>query len=154
MRINFLKIAVLILVCFSCKDQDEQKNISPKVSESTELSKNLECYSYIKNQDTIYLSYTNLEDSTVEGNLIYKLFEKDRNQGHFKGKWTGDSLFADYEFESEAAISTREIFFFKTDSGLIEGYGPVKDTLNKIVFQEHSTLILNENILLEPVDCD
>jgi len=154
MRTNFLKFTVLILLCSSCKDQNEQKDVNPKISESNEVSKSIECYSYTKNQDTIYLSITNLDDSIVEGNLTYKLYEKDKNQGRFSGKWTGDSLFADYEFESEGAISTREIFFFKTDSGLVEGYGPVKDTLNKIVFQEHSTLILNENIRLEHVDCD
>ncbi|MCB7479915.1 hypothetical protein [Christiangramia sediminis] len=154
MRINFLKLGVLLFLCISCKDRDAQKEISPEISESNEASKSIGCYSYTMNQDTIYLSITILEDSIVEGNLTYKLYEKDKNQGRFSGKWIGDSLFADYEFESEGAISTREIFFFKTDSGLVEGYGPVKDTLNKIVFQEHSTLILNENIRLEHVDCD
>lgn len=153
MRINFLKLAVFIFLWVACKDQKEQQEINQQTSDST-VSKKIRCYTYIKNQDTIYLRFTNLEDSIVEGNLIYKLYEKDKNQGSFKGKWTGDSLFADYEFESEGAFSTREIFFFKTDSGLVEGYGPVKDTLNKIVFQDHRTLILNENILLEPVDCD
>lgn len=154
MKIYFLKLGVLILLCVSCKDQKEHQEVSPKISESNKMSKSIRCFSYTENKDTIYLTFTNLEDSTVEGNLIYKLYEKDRNQGRLKGKWTGDSLFADYEFESEGVISTREIFFFKTDSGLIEGYGPVKDTMNKVVFQEHSTLVLNENILLKPVDCD
>ncbi|WP_300438858.1 hypothetical protein [Christiangramia sp.] len=144
----------IILFIISCNDSKKQKEISKEAVQSIEVSKNIRCYGYSKDKDTIYLKVTNLEDSLVEGNLTYKLSGKDRNQGDFKGRWKGDSLFADYEFDSEGSRSTREIFFFKTDSGLVEGYGPVKDTLNKVIFQKHSTLILNENILLKPINCD
>lgn len=153
MKFNILKLILVALIFISCKEEKESIKAA-KVPEATQIAKSIRCYSYTKNNDTIYLSYTELDDSFVDGNLTYKMFEKDSNRGSFKGKWIGDSLFADYEFHSEGSISTREIFFYKTDAGLIEGYGPVKDTLNKVVFKEHSTLVLNENILLKPVDCD
>lgn len=144
---------ILILLFASCKKSKEQ---DPEISldKITDQSlNNIECFRYSKNNDTIFISLTS-NDSIVSGNLTYNLFEKDRNKGNFKGEWKGDSLFADYEFKSEGLLSTREIFFFKTDSGLVEGYGPVMDTLNKVVFRDHSTLVLNQNILLKPVKCD
>lgn len=154
MKFNFLYFCLSCLLFISCnQDKKEKKVITESKSETKEVKISSRCYSYTMNNDTIYLKVTNLEDSLVEGNLSYNLFEKDRNQGKFEGKWHGDSLFVDYEFEAEGVTSTREVFFLKTDSGMIEGYGPVKDTLNKVVFQEHSTLILNENILLKSVDC-
>ncbi|MDR5590060.1 hypothetical protein [Christiangramia sp. SM2212] len=154
MKLKFLFICTFIFLLTSCNQDKSKKTESPLAEkEVKEFTISSRCYSYSMNKDTIYLKVTNLKDSLVEGNLTYNLFEKDRNQGNFEGKWHGDSLFADYEFESEGKSSTREIFFLKTESGLIEGYGPLKDTLNKVIFQEHSTLILNENILLKPVDC-
>ncbi|CAL66050.1 hypothetical protein [Christiangramia forsetii] len=156
MKIKFQGLVLISILTISCNNGNKQKVDTAKTAETIEtekISKSTRCYGYSKNNDTIYLKVTNLADSLVEGNLTYNLFEKDRNQGSFKGRWKGDSLFADYEFSSEGSISTREIFFFKTDSGFIEGYGPVKDTLNKVKFQEHSTLVLNENILLKPLDC-
>jgi len=153
MKFYFLKLLFIALILVSCKEKKDI-NKAEKVTENQEVAKSIRCYSYSKDKDSIFLSYTELDDSFVEGNLTYKLYEKDNNRGSFKGKWIGDSLFADYEFQSEGSISTREIFFYKTDAGLIEGYGPVKETLNKVVFQEHSTLALNENLLLKPIDCD
>jgi len=153
MKLYFLKFLFIALILVSCK-QEKETNKAAKVSENEIAAKSIRCYSYSKDKDSIFLSYTKLDDSFAEGNLTYKLYEKDNNRGSFKGRWVGDSLFADYEFQSEGSISTREIFFYKTDAGLIEGYGPVKDTLNKVVFEEHSNLKFNENILLKPVDCD
>jgi len=153
MKLYYLKLLFIALILVSCK-KEKETNKAAKVSENEIAAKSIRCYSYSKDKDSIFLSYTELDDSFVEGNLTYKLYEKDNNRGSFKGRWIGDSLFADYEFQSEGSISTREIFFYKTDAGLIEGYGPVKDTLNKVVFEEHSNLKFNENILLKPVDCD
>jgi len=155
MKSNFVYLSLIIAILLvSCKDQNDQRLKQNKNSETINNSVNQICFQYSNNKDTIFLSYTHENDSITEGNLIYSFFEKDRNVGTFKGKWKGDSLFADYEFKSEGTVSIREVFFYKTNSGLVEGYGPVKDTLNKVVFQEHSTLVLNENIFLEPVKCD
>ena len=153
MEIQIFKLILIAVLLVSCSDKKKKEKIikNPDTIESTE---NFECFAYTQNEDTIYMKFTEMKDSTVSGSLTYNFYGKDRNKGEFKGKWSGDSLFADYQFQSEGSVSTREIFFFKTEAGLIEGYGPVKDTLNKVVFQEHRTLVLNENILLKPVDCN
>ena len=152
MKYKIFQFTLLAFVLISCgkKQEKEKKELN---SSRTEVSKTIRCYSYTKEKDTIYLKVINLDDSIVQGNLTYNLYEKDSNRGEFEGKWKGDSLFADYEFQSEGKVSTREIFFYRTDSGMIEGYGPVKDSLNKTVFRDRQTLVLNENILLKPVDC-
>lgn len=155
MRNSFLIMLIASIFIFSCKEQEkEEKEPIVQKKATQEVSKSTRCYSFSKNKDSIYLKLSTLADSIVEGNLTYNFFEKDRNQGSLKGKWIGDSLFADYEFDAEGTTSTREVFFFKKDSGLVEGYGPVKDSLDKVVFQDHKTLVLNENILLKPTNCD
>ena len=153
METRIIKLILIAFLLISCNDKIKNEETA-KTSNPEKLTENFRCFAYAQNQDTIYLKFTETKDSIVSGSLIYNFYEKDLNKGDFKGKWIGDSLFADYQFKSEGSVSTREIFFFKTNAGLIEGYGPVKDTLNKIVFQEHRTLVLNENILLKPVDCD
>jgi len=153
METRIFKLLLIAVLLISCNDKKKNEEISKKPSFEKSPEKFM-CFTYAHNQDTIHLKFTEMKDSTVSGNLTYNFYEKDQNKGSFKGKWSGDSLFADYQFQAEGSVSTREIFFFKTDAGLIEGYGPVKDTLNKVIFQEHRTLVLNENILLKPVDCD
>jgi len=153
METRIIKLILIAVLLISCSDKKKNEQMI-KNPDAIELTENIKCFIYSQNQDTIYLKFTEMKDSIVSGSLVYNFYEKDSNKGKFEGKWIGDSLFADYQFQSEGAVSTREIFFLKTEAGLIEGYGPVKDTLNKVVFQEHRTLILNENILLKPVDCD
>lgn len=153
MKFKLLYISLSAFLLISC-DQAKKNTKTPSPEKETkQVIIRSRCYSYTSNKDTIYLEVTSLEDSLVEGHLTFNFFEKDRNNGSFKGKWKGDSLFADYEFKSEGKLSTREIFFVKTDSGLIEGYGPIKDTLNKAIFKDHRSLRLNKNMLLKPVDC-
>jgi hypothetical protein len=41
------------------------------------------------------------KDLSVVGNLCYRFFEKDKNDGTVIGKLQGDTLIADYTFMSE-----------------------------------------------------
>ncbi len=154
MKRNLLILPLLFLSFTACKDQ--QKKAMETKSETAEIVEipkiEIECYQYIQDKDSIFLKLK-INGAEVQGDLTYSLYQKDRNQGTFRGKMSGDSLFADYNFQAEGTSSIREIFFVKTDSGLIEGYGPVIQKSEKTEFKNRNSLKLNTDILLERVSC-
>ena len=70
----------------------------------------------------VQLEMTNV-DNEVSGILVYELKEKDRNKGTIKGTMNGDTLIANYTFQSEGTESIRQVAFLMKDKQLIEGYG-------------------------------
>ncbi|MGA8853095.1 MAG: hypothetical protein WB492_02850 [Christiangramia sp.] len=150
--LSFLVILTLLLSCKNEKDKEPLLTPETEEKEAVEISEKVECFSYSGEKDTIFMSIHIKDDSIVEGDLVYSLDEKDRNKGSIRGTIHGDSLFADYEFDSEGRSSTREVFFLRTDNGLIEGFAPVKDSQNKTVFTHHN-FRMNNKMALTRVDC-
>jgi hypothetical protein len=89
----------------------------------------------------------------VTGELIYKLFEKDSNNGIIKGEMRGDTLVADYTFNAEGKQSTRQVAFLKRDGKLAEGYGEISEKDGKIIFNNISTLKFGDAIEFIEVNC-
>lgn len=159
MKLKLLSAIFSLIFFYSCKEQ--KKQTSPNVpatktetnaSEVNRKAESIECFGYAKAGDTIFLSIRNKKDNFLEGDLVYALNEKDKNRGNIYGHWKGDSLFADYEFTSEGITSVREVFFLKTDSGMIEGHAPVAVRNSKTVFSNHN-FSLNNKIILKRTDC-
>lgn len=75
------------------------------------------CYAYENGNDTVQMSL-NINGERVTGELTYMLFEKDSNRGQVKGTFSGDTLTADYTFQSEGMRSVREVIFVKNGSSL------------------------------------
>lgn len=154
MKSSILKIGILLLAFSSCKNE-EKKVMEPeetKVVEEIKHTKKIECFGYSKNRDTIYLALHITDDSLVEGNLSYSLYEKDQNKGELRGRLSNDSLFADYSFESEGITSTREVFFIRTDSGFAEGFTNSEERNSKLVFTDKN-FQLNTDFTLKRMDC-
>lgn len=61
-----------------------------------------------------------INDKSVNGDLIYNLFEKDRNEGKFTGILSGDTIIAQYEFQAEGMMSTREAKFIKKGKVIVD----------------------------------
>ena len=93
--------------------------------ESKDTSKYI-CYAY-ENRDTVKLSI-NINNDEVSGDLNYNIFEKDRNNGQIRGTMSGDTIIAEYQFQSEGLTSTREVAFLRKGSTLVEGFGPMDST--------------------------
>lgn len=147
-----------IFLLSGCNNQSEkhaEKRVEEKISEPEKLpvKKHKECFAMENSKDSIYLSITVTEDHMVSGDLSYNLYEKDSNRGEIQGRFSGDSLFADYSFNSEGQQSTREVFFLKTADGLKEGFGPIISKGNRTQFDDHQNLQINNNIVLQRVDC-
>ena len=65
----------------------------------------------------------------------------------------GDTLVADYTFNSEGIESVRQVAFLKKGDQLLEGYGDVEQKDNKTVFKNISTLSFGQSTIFNKTDC-
>jgi hypothetical protein len=143
---QYLTIAVIGILA-ACQPQENKTTESKKVSSTKQT-----CYTYTKNRDTATLMLIT-SGRVVTGELIYKLFEKDSNNGIIKGEMRGDTLVADYTFNAEGKQSTRQVAFLKRDGKLAEGYGEISEKDGKIIFNNISTLKFGDAIEFIEVNC-
>lgn len=149
---NLIVIALLALGV-SCKEQAETK---PPQQENTAVSEKYEehCYLYAQNKDTIALMLTQSKNLVV-GEMFYNFYEKDGSFGSFEGIVKGDTIFGDYDFESEGTRSKRELIFLKKGNTLLQGYGAVEvDGNNTTVFKSNTSITFDEKFPLTAADCD
>jgi len=111
-----------------------------------------QCYAHLTATDTIRLTLQTTQP-TVTGQLTYHYFEKDRNRGTLSGAMHGDTLLADYTFQSEGTTSVRQVAFLRRDIGFIEGFGPVAERGDKTVFTQPHALTFDAKYTLLPVAC-
>jgi hypothetical protein len=144
---KFIFFISAITVFISCNKQN------PASKGEDDLIEMETCYRYINNKDTIQLN-ARIQDSTVTGTLVYKLFEKDKNEGTIQGYMDGDLIIADYVFTSEGTSSIRQVVFKKTNNGLIEGYGDIVTVNKRTKFKSIDSLHFNNSSPLQKSNCD
>lgn len=125
---------------------------SVTLEEKNEFQDN-SCYRYESSKDTVSLRL-NRTDNEVSGTLSYNYLEKAKDKGSFKGRIVGDTIFADYTYDSPEKKGVREVIFIKKDSSLVEGYGETEEIKGKTKFKTDAILSFNEAISLEQVECD
>jgi hypothetical protein len=156
MRITtFATFAFGLGLLTACNEQpaqrtDEQANTPASAAPSTPAGP--QCYAYTAGKDTVRLILQTTQP-TVAGQLIYSYFEKDRNRGTISGAMHGDTLLADYTFQSEGTTSVRQVAFVRRGSGFIEGYGDIAERNGKTVFEKPHALQFDSKNLLSPVAC-
>ena len=114
--ICIINTALLLASCTASRTEEK-----PESKNDSVLYK---CYGSYTDKDSVFLKII-YEGDRVNGDIVYKLFEKDKNIGNFKGTLHGDTVFAVYNFFSEGRTSTREVAFLKKSDMLIEGFGPM-----------------------------
>lgn len=147
-------IALLFLACSSCNNGDSataamkdtaasSQTIHTNISDAVVTNKQPVmlngCYQMAQKRDTATLSLA-LKDSTITGNLQYNLYQKDRNIGSLKGVLRGNTIYADYRFQSEGTTSVREVVFKIQDSVLLQGFGELTEKNGKVVFKNKENL--------------
>jgi len=157
---NYTKL-IMLLICvlaLSCKNEGPEKAEEIKVEKQaivapkTESVQRIECYSYLKNKDTIYLALRIKDDSIVQGDLAYSYYQKDATKGQINGRISNDSLYANFNYTSEGTSAEREVFFLRTTTGFVEGNTNLVEINGKNVF-ENNDFKLNNKFLLERTDC-
>lgn len=133
------------MTCVACNnDRSETNNDADTIKDydtgtSSPAETISECYENINGKDTVFLSIFS-QSKVITGSLVYNYYEKDKNSGTIKGNMYGDTLIADYIFNSEGVTSTREVAFLKRESAFIEGYGDMQEEGGKMVFTNRSNL--------------
>lgn len=128
---------------------------SPDTTLSPTLSiagKSTECYRWVKQRDTISLTLRT-QGEEVTGDLAYRFYEKDKSRGSIAGEMIGDTLLAEYTFDSEGMRSVREVIFLRKEGKLYEGYGDVEEKGGRMVFINRSALQFGEGSVLSKIDC-
>ncbi|MBB6236311.1 hypothetical protein HDC90_000922 [Pedobacter sp. AK013] len=112
----------------------------------------IRCYQYIKNRDTAILSLKT-EDNKVTGTLGYNLYEKDKNAGTITGIVKGDTIIANYIFQSEGKTSIREVAFLKKGNQIAEGFGDVQEEKGETKFKDLSKLKFDGSMTFDKIEC-
>lgn len=151
-------IATLLLtVLVSCKKATDTEpiQIEPKAPKEAEIVEPAgdQCYASSADGNVIEMSFNVNSHQEVNGKLSYNLSGKDKNEGTLIGNMKGDTLIADYTFTSEGVSSVREVAFLQKDGTLIEGFGDVISTNDKVTFKDKSKLKFDAKNTLTKVDC-
>ena len=136
---------VTIFIFSSCNNSPKQPD---KKEESITKIQAKNCYIFTSEKDSVFMDI-NVEGNLVNGNLVYKLFQKDLNKGTIQGSMKGDTLIATYKFISEGTESVREVAFLKKGNTFIEGFGDVEEKNGGMVFKITNSLNFNSIIILQ-----
>lgn len=163
MKPQTLPIAFIALFIISCNSENKKSAVSdtPEMiardttftATNPVIKKTTDCYQFVKGKDTVLMKL-NIEGEELTGELKYNWFEKDRNTGTFAGEMKGDTIIAEYLFDSEGLRSVRDIVFVRKDGKLYEGSGHMTEKGGKAVFTERSQLKFGEGVVLSKVACN
>ena len=110
------------------------------------------CYTYIKGKDTAALMLITTGIVST-GELRYKWFEKDKSSGTIEGEMHGDTLVANYSFNSEGRRSVRQVVFLKKVNQFLEGFGEVEEKYGTVKFKDLRKIDFSNPIVFEKVPC-
>ncbi|GGE50873.1 hypothetical protein EV200_10292 [Pedobacter psychrotolerans] len=145
-------LAIFTSAMMACQSNNTKTtSTDSKVAETDTNLK--QCFQYINKKDTASLNLVT-NKGTVNGVLSYNLFEKDKNNGSVAGIVKGDTIIADYTFQSEGTTSTRQVVWLKKNDQLIEGFGDVEEVKGKMKFKNTSSLRFDQSIVFKRFICN
>ena len=125
-----LQFLTLSVILYACRPSPAPRDLSG-------------CYQMVTGKDTAMLSL-NHEGDTVTGSLSYHWYEKDNNEGSFRGVIKNDSLIvAHYNFQSEGITSVRQIVFKVRGEELLQGYGEIRMKNDTAFFRDVDLVIFD-----------
>lgn len=153
--IYLLSNVILLVIITSCMDSKKKEVAVPSLKvEAPMETDQKECYQAVLEKDTIRLTVDVNNVNEFIGELDYSYYEKDKSFGTLLGNVKGDTIFADYKFESEGKTSIRELAFIKKDANTyVEGHGEMIDVNGKMTFKDKSKIKFDGNIVYNKIDC-
>ena len=142
---------ITVALLYACNFTDKKTSTDSPAENAAKNKQGKACYAYLQGRDTIYLQL-DINGKKAKGELSYSLFEKDANKGTFNGEFVGDTLIADYSFESEGTRSIRQIAFLREGERLVEGYGESVEQNGKMVFKNLHEIRFG-TLMLTKVEC-
>ncbi|MGO4820823.1 MULTISPECIES: hypothetical protein [unclassified Flavobacterium] len=156
MRNVYLFSTILLLaISTSCMNNKKEAVSAPQVQVEAPLeTTSKECYQAVIEKDTITLTVAINDVNQFEGELDYSYYQKDKSFGTLLGNVKGDTIFADYTFQSEGKTSVRELVFLKKDSNtIVEGHGEVLEANGKMMIKDKSKIKFDSNVVYNKIDC-
>ena len=156
MRLLFVWI-IFLIACNNNSSTNSYGEIDATVNDT--MSKNVAttsidgCYEMVMNKDTAFMELS-LTGNKITGNLVYKLFEKDKNEGILNGEIKDSHIYADYTFQSEGTTSVREVIFKIFGNSLIPAYGELEEDNGRIIFSDHTRLQYLQHNPFIKIDCN
>ena len=154
------KISAILIMCsvfISCKKETTlpTPQITPNAPKEAEIVEPAgdQCYAWGEKGSAIEMSFNVNSHQEVNGKLKYNLVGKDKNEGTLIGNIYGDTIIADYTFDSEGVSSVREVAFLQKDGTYIEGYGDVVEANGKVSFKDRKKLKFDVKNTLAKIDC-
>jgi hypothetical protein len=149
----FILIGFGLALAACNSNSTEQANTDSAMTDSTTVSGPQQyCYNYIKDKDTAKITLMSSGVITT-GELSYHLDGKDKNNGVFEGELHGDTLIAEYTFNSEGKESVRQVAFLKKGNQLFEGFGDQQEKNGKMMFTNTSKLTFGNSLVFSKIDC-
>ncbi|MCX2583447.1 hypothetical protein [Pedobacter sp. MR22-3] len=144
-------LAIFASTMLACQS-NSTKSVSTDIKATHTDTASKQCFQYVDKKDTASLSLE-INNGKVNGVLSYKLFEKDKNDGTITGIVKGDTIIADYTFQSEGTTSTREVVWLKKNDQLVEGFGEGEESNGKMKFKNLANLRFDQAMVFKPVIC-
>lgn len=144
-------LTIFATTIVACQSNSTKTTATDTKVIETNINSN-QCFQYINKKDTASLNLV-IKNDKVNGILSYNLFEKDKNNGTIEGIIKGDTIIADYTFQSEGTTSTREVVWLKKNDELVEGFGDTKEGNGKMKFKNTSNLRFDQSMVFKPIIC-
>ena len=158
MKHTSLVLMLAIITFIACNQTNNSSDSSQQIPDTTNTSENKNvaplttCYMGSMGKDTFQLN-VDVKENEVTGNLAYLFHEKDRQKGTLDGYMAGDTLLANYTFNSEGQTSVRQVAFLLKDEKAIEGYGDIEEKDGAMVFKDVKSLQFGQGLNLTKVPC-
>lgn len=129
-KLLYLVFAV-VPFAFACNQSEK------KVEKAKDSVMNQTCYAATFEKDSAAMIVKTMASGKITGSLLIKYGEKPQNNGKIDGKFTGDTLFVDYRFNTGGDTTkafTNPLAFLKKDGKLIMGVAQIETTMGKSYF--------------------
>jgi hypothetical protein len=117
---------------FACNQSEKKADAAKKDSVTSQT-----CYAASFEKDSAAMIVKTMSSGKITGSLLIKYAEKPENNGTIDGKFSGDTLYVDYRFNTGKDTSkafTNPLAFLKKDGKLIMGVAQIETTLGRSYF--------------------
>lgn len=133
MKKNLLYLAfAAIPLVFACNQSEKKADTAKKDSLINQT-----CYAASFEKDSAAMIVKTMASGKVTGSLLVKYANKPQNNGKLNGKFSGDTLYVDYRFNTgkdTTVAFTNPLAFLKKDGKLVMGVAQIETTLGRSYF--------------------
>lgn len=156
MKQTFGFLALLFVTLLSCTNKPGVSTVAQDGKDTIKSAVNRNigsaCYTGTVGNDLFRLK-VDVYENIVTGDLEYFYSGKEKQSGIFQGRFQGDTLLADYTYESAGKNASRPIAFLIGDETAVEGQGDVVEINGRKAFKSIQGLQFGKGLNLNKTAC-